>query len=495
MSPEDIFAMQLAAIFEVAGRESDIGWSNDDSPNQSHVNRFHHASLQAYDQYCTEISGSIVGLSDETRVVVREAFEKINFADAKTERSMPYKLILERCHDLDLYRCYGGADGQQRMQRKIQTMTTELGGNGTAAGALATMAIGMIRATGDRVYPPGADVNWYDEILFPLCSTNASECISHAQAVMPALPVPGETKEDHSLGRLFNDSNFKKDYEKYNLNGGDPELYMPERSDEILGAVGSLIDEWCKIKENDRKLGRAFMKRLEDEVFSTPELILELRNDVASTAERFWTCPFRYGGNGAELCAILREALTDDHPQLTPHAAKFFRSLNTRLVIRGPAAADRAGFPEGGILYRGAAIADKHLNFYRIEGRKFRVPTALATAYKERTPDGRGAQFFLESAWRHHESNGATRPGVMFRIQVDPRGEHDVNFRCKNAALIVKRLGVGEEFEYLFSPYSVFTVTRFVASPTPNYVTPHVVYLRAATDNALEPSELPLAPR
>ena len=43
--------------------------------------------------------------------------------EAKTERSLPYKLVLERCHDLDLYRCYS----EKRMIEKRDRMKTELG--------------------------------------------------------------------------------------------------------------------------------------------------------------------------------------------------------------------------------------------------------------------------------------------------------------------------------------------------------------------------------
>ena len=54
---------------------------------------------------------------------------------------------------------------------------------------------------------------------------------------------------------------------------------------------------------------------------------------------------------------------------------------------------------------------------------------------------------------------------------------------------------VGDEFEYLFAPYSVFTIDRFEESSDPNYTTPHVIYLTASLDNLLEPAGLPLAPR
>jgi hypothetical protein len=53
---------------------------------------------------------------------VLESLERM-YMEAKTERSLPYKLVLERCHDLDLYRCYG----KKRMIEKRDRMKTELG--------------------------------------------------------------------------------------------------------------------------------------------------------------------------------------------------------------------------------------------------------------------------------------------------------------------------------------------------------------------------------
>ena len=88
------------------------------------------------------------------------------------------------------------------------------------------------------------------------------------------------------------------------------------------------------------------------------------------------------------------------------------------------------------------------------------------------------------------------RPGVVFVISVDPKGEDNEAFRCQNASLITKRMpGVPDEHEYLFTQYSVFTVARFVESPAPTAAAPHVIFLRAAQDNLGHPPRLPLAPR
>ena len=82
----------------------------------------------------------------------------------------------------------------------------------------------------------------------------------------------------------------------------------------------------------------------------------------------------------------------------------------------------------------------------------------------------------------------------MFVISVDPRGEDNDAFRCKNASLIqVRYPGVPEEHEYLFTQYSVFTLTQFVENTGTNR-DPHEVHLRAADDNRGHAPGLPLAP-
>ena len=75
---------------------------------------------------------------------------------------------------------------------------------------------------------------------------------------------------------------------------------------------------------------------------------------------------------------------------------------------------------------------------------------------------------------------------VLWRVRIDPaRKCHHVN--------LVKRTHVDGENEYLFVPYSVFTVlsAQWRAGTAKQ---PHVVELLAAVDNKEEPEDLPLAP-
>lgn len=51
-----------------------------------------------------------------------------------------------------------------------------------------------------------------------------------------------------------------------------------------------------------------------------------------------------------------------------------------------------------------------------------------------------------------------------------------------------------QEAEFLWAPYSVFTVLDVARSPSNSYLEPHVVTLSAAIDNRIEPEDLPLAP-
>ena len=68
-------------------------------------------------------------------------------------------------------------------------------------------------------------------------------------------------------------------------------------------------------------------------------------------------------------------------------------------------------------------------------------------------------------------------------------------YRCKHVNLVEKTNVHGEE-EFLYAPYSVFTVLSVTmpASGKANASNPIVIQLQAATDNREEPEDLPLSP-
>ena len=70
---------------------------------------------------------------------------------------------------------------------------------------------------------------------------------------------------------------------------------------------------------------------------------------------------------------------------------------------------------------------------------------------------------------------------------------HHEHPKCKHVNYI-DRTEVEGENEFLFPPYSVFTVESVVWQKTPDWTTPHEVVLKVAPDNKLRPENLPLAP-
>ena len=76
-----------------------------------------------------------------------------------------------------------------------------------------------------------------------------------------------------------------------------------------------------------------------------------------------------------------------------------------------------------------------------------------------------------------------------------PRAEASVEYRCRHVSYISDSMtNVPGEGEYLFAPYSVFTIRRVCWSDNPTAGNPHVVELDVAVDNKEEPEDLLLAP-
>jgi len=74
---------------------------------------------------------------------------------------------------------------------------------------------------------------------------------------------------------------------------------------------------------------------------------------------------------------------------------------------------------------------------------------------------------------------------------MDPRGRTNPAYRVKHMTL-VRKTHIKNEDEYLFVPYSTFTVLTTNWSADPDE--PHQVSLKPALDNKLQGTDLPLAP-
>ena len=131
--------------------------------------------------------------------------------------------------------------------------------------------------------------------------------------------------------------------------------------------------------------------------------------------------------------------------------------------------------------WRGTAFDDS-LRGFVTEGQEYRVPGFLATSFSEVK-----AKEFIYS-----EATVYGKPGVLWKVHVDPAGGDEPARRCKNVNYVRHTLVAGER-EYLFAAYSVFTIRRVTWSADTT-AEPHRIELDAALDNAECSEDLPLAP-
>jgi hypothetical protein len=147
-----------------------------------------------------------------------------------------------------------------------------------------------------------------------------------------------------------------------------------------------------------------------------------------------------------ELAFIINTLLRIDDATAAPYLAIIVRAINTLLVTRR-LAIQLIKFPPNGVVFRGGGLPDEHRGFYE-SGREFRVAGFLASSFSQAT-----AEHFMCSARARSE------PCVMWVIHVDPAGEHSPAKRCMHVSY-VERSNMPDEMEYLFAPYSPFTVKQ-----------------------------------
>ena len=191
-----------------------------------------------------------------------------------------------------------------------------------------------------------------------------------------------------------------------------------------------------------------------------------------------------------ELCSLLNDALREDEPKLVALAAEVVHAVNELCVVRRRDLGTLT-FPENGQTYRGGGFDDSHQGFFTV-GKKYRYPGFLATSANERVADE-----FIDRAVNPNTGGiqraQPARPGIKWIVKFDPRGATDPRFRCQHVNFVkhshvLNELGEPKENEFLFAPYSVFTVLEV------EWGSPHRIVIQAATDNKLELEDLPLAP-
>ena len=226
-----------------------------------------------------------------------------------------------------------------------------------------------------------------------------------------------------------------------------------------------------------------FMKKLQDDAFKDDEA---MKNDVDAMAEYLWTsCEKHSIVKDMELCSVLNAVIRDDVAEEIEAATIIFRSINSRRVRRHNVGAsiNVQSYPPKGETWRGGGFRREHRAFFeRMIGKKYRVPGFLATSVRRDI----AAAFAFKA-----DMANPSYPCAIWRITFDPRGKDFPQFRVRHMTLVSKTLIVGEH-EYLFAPYSVFTLVSVKWNT--GSTKPHEFTIRAALDNKEEDECLPLTP-
>jgi hypothetical protein len=224
------------------------------------------------------------------------------------------------------------------------------------------------------------------------------------------------------------------------------------------------------------------------------DAVNELLRDPARLAVRMYTTaetlPANSPNDGRELCSILNETLREDKPT---HAIIFTRALNSFCVTGRTPGSLPVRWPPGNEVWRGGALPAEHHHFFTV-GKTFRVPSFLSTSATQATADQ-----FMQGRGMHNGRPAYVRWTIRF----------DASRRCNHVNFISVHDGslapgglnapganphVAREDEFLFAPYSVFTIISVLFRDHPTSEQPHEIVLRASVDNLLELMSLENAP-
>jgi hypothetical protein len=223
--------------------------------------------------------------------------------------------------------------------------------------------------------------------------------------------------------------------------------------------------------------GTSLFNRLSVDAMQRPG---EVVFNVSAAAQRLWTSTQQLEDvppqHHAELCSMINRTLRDDAPDVMPSLAVLVRGINVLCMARRNPSEQK--LPPAMRTFRGGELPMQHVEFYWARvGQKYRVPGYLATSFSEGV-----AYSFLYNKF----AEGKTP--VKWIVEMDARGRDDPVFKCKQVNFVDTRT-LGEE-EFLFAPYSVFTVLDVRVPTHPSDDDPVV----AAVDNLKEEEGLDLAP-
>jgi ubiquitin len=268
--------------------------------------------------------------------------------------------------------------------------------------------------------------------------------------------------------RTFADSKYKLAY-----------MRAPKGDTQTEGAlfaiVAELISEYCLSVGTPAARASDLTARLRRESQAAQPADLAPGQSMKHAAMLLWTSN-TMGTVGKSLFGILQLAIREDSDPMVTHAAKLARCINELCVDPRPPPGDDAMRTSSRIarkqVYRGTGFSSVCQSFFAV-GVTYRAPMYLATSL---------SRAVAERFMRDDTADEHCLWTVLMEADVD----------MYNASLVQRTHFVGEQ-EYLFTPYSVFSVVS-VDWRAGTTAAPHEITLRASPDNRRESETLPTAP-
>lgn len=264
-----------------------------------------------------------------------------------------------------------------------------------------------------------------------------------------------------------------------------------EFQDEVFFRLRSFIDFYCETKNIPRQNGLDFFHSLQEEALGKQKDY----GEASSICARLWTSaktldvtehnsslsnlssskPSLSSANCGiipskiELCNILCEVLREDDQKALKMAAILIKGMS-HITNK---ARETIQWPEDNLLFRGGGIPKSKREQFT-EGKKYRCPVLLATSRKRKI----GEMLCYRAVNRKIDA-------ILYIIHLD-KG------KCFNVNYIGRNSNIDNEEEFLFLPYSVFTVRSTLWQNEPSTGNPHIIHLNASADSESESEFLPI---
>ena len=446
------------------------------------------------------------------------------------------KRVFEKCHDLNLLRCYESS----QMKPKLDAIAADFGST-EVCGRLARQTAEWIVATGDRLVHSPCDVyvpshppineRGYHPQRFPECSKKPETCLTAlgllttTTSAPPPPPPPDDMEQpappvemEHAV--RFHGSRYNQLHAAQMLKWKLTEWKADENAVDanrkfIKEKLQLVLRVYCKAHPHageDKEDSVARGANASSQLLQMAEISGEL---VEHMAMRLWTSGGNSSVDGRELCSILNEVIRLDgklpgtpsgnapadleEPEedasvlLTAATSvicmlQFHLNQTRRTELaqpsywpEGPSGDGESNTKEANTTYRGGGLPVKYIPFYQAlagKDRLYRIPGLLATSFRKAKARG-----FM--------SRAKDDPKVLWTIKLKDPDDYGY---CKHVSFLEKT-AFNSEKEFLFSAYSCFKVLAVKPSPNPkNSETPHEIVIEACVDNSEMPENVPSAP-